>query len=89
MVYKPRIEIIGKKIKKNILHFENKKGIQATKFDKWDMFYAFVDSEIDMKMKEWCKEYMDEITKNKKLPKGIDDVIDAIWLCEIMKKSGV
>lgn len=87
MVYKPRIEVVGKRVIKNVEHFENKKGIQAIKFDKWDMFYAFIESDINMKLKEWSKENLGEITKNSKIFKPMDDIIDSIWLAQIMKKS--
>lgn len=87
IVYKPRIEKKGKKIIKEITHYENDEGKPANKFDKWDMFKAFIDSNIKSEMKDWCKEYEDEIKKNKKLPKPIDDIIDAIWLKEIIKQK--
>lgn len=87
MVYKPRIEKVGKRIIKEVMHYENTKGIQATKFDKWDMFYALLDSNLKMNLKDWCKEYEKEISKNKDVPKPIDDSIDAIFIKEIMKKQ--
>ena len=87
MVYKPRIEVKGKKIIKEILHYENNKGKQATKFDKWDMLDAFIDSDLDMKLKTWCEEHEQEIKKNKEVPKPLDDIIDSIWLKEVMKKE--
>ena len=87
MVYKPRIETKGKKIIKEIIHYENDKGKQATKFDKWDMFYAFINSEIKSELKDWCKEYSNDIAKNKELPKPIDDIVDSCFLKEIIKKK--
>ena len=78
----------GKKIIKQILHYENAKGKQATKFDKWDMFYAYIDSSINMKLKEWCIENLKEITKGKEVPKPLDDLIDSIWLKEMIKNHG-
>ena len=87
MIYKPRIEQVGKRVIKNIIHLENNKGKQATKFDKWDMFYAFIDSNIKLDLKNWCKEYEKEITKNKDVPKPLDDIIDAIFLKEMIKKN--
>ena len=86
MVYKPRIEAKGKKIIKQIIHHENNQGKNATKFDKWDMFYALVDSNINMKLKDWCKEYLLDITKGKDVPKPLDDIIDSIFLKEMIKK---
>ena len=84
-VYKPRIETTGKRIIKEILHYENNQGKQATKFDKWDMFYAFLDSNINIELKDWCINYKEEITKNKEVPKPLDDIIDAIFLKEMIK----
>jgi hypothetical protein len=89
MVYQPRIEYKGKKIIKQILHYENNKGKQATKFDKWDMFNAFIDSDLNMNLKEWCKEHEKEINKGKEVPKPLDDLVDAIWLKEIKKQGEI
>jgi len=86
MIYKPRIEMKGKKVIKEILHYENDKGKQATKFDKWDMYDAFIDSNINMELKDWCETYKAEITKGKEVPKPLDDIIDAIFLKEMVKK---
>jgi len=86
-VYKPRIESVGKRIIKQVIHYENDKGKQATKFDKWDMFYAFNKSNINLNLKDWCKEYEDKISKNKEVPKPLDDIIDAIFLKEMVKNS--
>lgn len=85
MCYEPRIEKKGKKVIKEIQHLENKNGKSATKFDKWDMLKAFIDSNLNLKFKEWCLENLDEINKNKEVPKPIDDIVDAIFLKEIMK----
>ena len=65
MTYDPRIELKGKRIIKEILHYENNKGKEATKFDKWDMFYALIDSNINMNLKDWCNKNLIEITKGK------------------------
>ena len=86
MVYKPRIEMKGKKVIKEILHYENNKGKQATKFDKWDMYDAFIESDLKMELKDWCETYKEEITKGKEVPKPLDDIIDAIFLKEMVKK---
>ena len=88
MIYKPRIEVKGKKVIKHIIHLENDKGIQATKFDKWDMLNAFMKSNLDLKLKEWCIENLGEISKNKEVFKPLDDIVDAVMLKEIMKKLG-
>jgi len=86
MIYKPRIETKGKRVIKTIFHFESPNGKEATKWDKWNMFQAFVDSDLKLELKDWCKEYEKEITKNKDVPKPLDDIIDAIFLKEIIKK---
>lgn len=85
LVYKPRIEITGKRIIKEELHLENYKGIQATKFDKWDMFNALIESDINIELKDWCIENKEKITKNKELPKPLDDIIDSLWVKEVIK----
>ena len=85
MVYKPRIEIKGKRVIKEVLHNENSKGKEASKFDKWDMLYALIDSNIHLNLKDWCKENIDRISKNKEVPKPIDDIIDSVWIKEIIK----
>ena len=87
MVYKPRIETKGKKIIKQIIHHENNKGKNATNFDKWDMFHALIESNINMKLKDWCEEYITEITKGKEVPKPLDDAIDSVFIVEILKKQ--
>jgi len=87
MVYNPRIELKGKKVIKEIAHIENNKGIQASKFDKWDMFYAFIESDIKMEIKTWCMDNLNEITKGKDVFKPADDCIDSIFLMELVKKQ--
>jgi hypothetical protein len=94
MIYIPRIELKGKKVIKEIPHFENNNGKEATKFDKWDMFYAFLESDIDMALKSWCKNNYTRITKEseigktkvREVPKPLDDIIDSIFLKEISKQ---
>lgn len=86
MTYNPRKEIKGKKIIKEIIHLENNNGKQATKFDKWDMFHAFLDNiNIKCHLKTWCQENEEKITKNKEVPKPLDDIIDSQWIKEIIK----
>lgn len=87
MIYEPRIEIKGKRVIKEIIHYENDKGKQATKFDKWDMFHSFIQSDINIPLKYWCQEYEKDITKNKDVPKPLDDIIDSIFIKEIIKNS--
>jgi hypothetical protein len=95
MIYEPRIELKGKRVIKEILHYENNNGKEATKFDKWDMFYAFLESDINMTIKDWCISNYTMITKDneigntkvREVPKPLDDIIDAIFLKEIAKQS--
>jgi len=89
MVYKPRMETKGKRVIKIIEHFENNKGTQATKFDKWDMLYAFMDSNINMEIKDWCKDNMESIEKNVDVFKPLDDIIDAIFIKELIKNQDI
>lgn len=86
IVYKPRIELKGKKVIKEILHYENKDGKQAIKFDKWDMLYALLDSHIETPIKTWLNEN-DSWKKNKDVPKPIDDIIDSFFIMEIIKNK--
>lgn len=86
MTYQPIIELKGKKKIQEIIHLENKEGKQATKFDKWDMFHAFLDNKnISCDLKIWCQENEEKITKNKEVPKPLDDIIDSYWIKEINK----
>lgn len=84
IVYTPRIETKGKRIIKEILHYENKNGKQATNFDKWDMLYALIDSNLKVSIKTWLLEN-DNWKKNKDVPKPLDDIIDSLWIMYIKK----
>jgi len=86
MVYTPRIEMKGVRVIKQVLHYENDKGKEATKFDKWDMFHAYIKSDINMKLKDWCIENYESITKVKEVFKPLDDCIDSIILMKVIKK---
>ena len=86
IAYTPRIELKGKRIIKEVLHYENKDGKQATKFDKWDMLYALIDSNLNIAIKTWLLEN-DNWKKNKDVPKPIDDIIDSLWIMYIKLKK--
>ena len=86
IAYTPRIELKGKRIIKEILHYENKEGKQATKFDKWDMLYALIDSNLNIAIKTWLLDN-DNWKKNKDVPKPIDDIIDSLWIMYIKLKK--
>ena len=51
------------------------------------MFHALIESNINMKLKDWCEEYITEITKGKEVPKPLDDAIDSVFIVEILKKQ--
>jgi hypothetical protein len=87
MIYEPRIELKGKKVIKEILHIENDKGKQANKFDKWDMFYAFLKSDMKLEFKDWCIENQEVIYKGKEVFKPGDDIIDAFFITQIIKRK--
>ena len=87
LVYQPRIEKKGKRVIKEILHYENTSGKQATKFDKRGMMICFLDSDIDLDLKEYLLANKDEIMKLKKIPKPFDDMVDSIFLMELNDKN--
>jgi hypothetical protein len=84
--YKPRKELIGKRVIKEVFHYENKDGKKARSFDKWDMFDCFLMCESNTKLKEWCIENNEDVKKVKDVPKPLDDIIDAFFIKEIIKK---
>jgi len=83
-IYKPRIELKGKKVIKEILHYENNNGKQATKFDKRDMFLCYLDSDIKHELKDYIDYNQEKILKLKDIPKPFDDIIDSFWLCKML-----
>lgn len=87
MVYEPRIEVIGKKIKKEKLHYENTYGKKATKFDKWDMFYCLINSKMILELKNWCVNNKTDLIKIKEVPKPLDDIVDSIFIKEFIKNK--
>ena len=80
LVYPPKIELVGKRVIKEKKSIVNSKGKLGKDFDKWDMFYCFLDSNISSKFKDYLNFYKNEITGLKKLPKPFDDLIDSIFL---------
>ena len=51
------------------------------------MFHAFIksDNNINMKLKDWCIEHYDEITKVKDVFKPADDCIDSVMIMKVIK----
>jgi hypothetical protein len=63
----------------------NGKGRAGGNFDKNDMFLAFLESDLDMELKNFLNN--DNIKKMKNIPKPFDDIIDSIFITEIIKKK--
>jgi len=78
MVYKL---VDGKKV------VRNNYGIAGGNFDKRDMMNALIDSDIDNKLKDFVIDNKDILLKMKSIPKPFDDVIDSIFIMEIMKNK--
>ncbi len=63
----------------------NKNGIAGGNFDKNNMFDAFIDSNIDIK--DFRNFLVDkDVNKLKNIPKPVDDIIDSIFISEIIKR---
>jgi len=79
-----------KEVKKSIakhVYGVDEKGISRNyekkaggNFNKWDMFYTLVHLNDSSKICEYCKENINDITKNKNVPKPLEDLIDAYLL---------
>lgn len=76
MVYKL---IDGQKI------VRNNKGVAGGSFDKIDMFNAFLESNIDNELKNYLINKKEDLIKMKNIPKPFDDVIDSVFIMEIIK----
>jgi len=86
-VYKPIYVTKGVRVIKKIKVIQGPTGTLGKDFDKKDMFNAFLDSKLDIQLKTHLIDNKIAFLKNKNLPKPIDDVIDAIWLCQIVKNK--
>lgn len=64
----------------------NNNGVAGGNFDKKDMFISFIDSNINNKLKDLLIDNKD-ILKMKDIPKPFDDVIDSIFIMEIVKND--
>lgn len=63
----------------------NGKGVAGGSFDKIDMLNAFLDSDIDMVLKDSLIENKETILSMKNIPKPWDDLIDSVFICEIVR----
>lgn len=86
MVYGETIIQQGKRKIKYVKVIQNPAGKLGKNFDKKDMFQTYIDSDIDMDFKNHLKDNREAFLKNKELPKPIDDVIDSIFIKEIIKR---
>jgi len=84
-VYKPIYITKGKRVIKKVKVIQDTNGKLGRDFDKKDMFEALLSSNISLDLIEHLKENKDAFLKNKDLPKPIDDIIDSIWLKEVIK----
>jgi len=75
----------GVRVIKKIKVIKGPDGKLGKDFDKKDMFNMFLASKLNMPLKEHFDFYQEKILKNKLLPKPLDDVIDSIFLKEILK----
>jgi len=65
----------------------NNKGIAGGNFDKHDMMLAFMDSKINNTLKQYLKLNNEKILAMKNIPKPFDDIIDSLFIMEIIKKN--
>ena len=80
MVYKPIN--IGKKKPK--YEYKNNLGISGGSFKKHDMFRAIIDGSINCIIFKFIIEYK-HILEMSKIPNPIEDIIDSIFACKILK----
>jgi hypothetical protein len=77
-VKKKTAELVYGVDKKGIArNFEKKAG---GNFNKWDMFYTLVDRKDNSELSKYCIDNLEEIKKNKSVPKPLEDLIDAYFL---------
>ena len=82
MVYKP-IDIGKKKPK---YEYKNSLGISGGSFKKHDMYRAIIDGKIDCIIYDFLNDYI-HILEMAKIPNPIEDIIDSIFACKILKNS--
>ena len=81
LVYKP-IDI-GKK--KSKLKYVNNQGISGGSFKKPQMFRAMIEGEIQSPIFKMLNDYK-HLMERDKIPNPIEDIIDSIFACKILKK---
>lgn len=78
MVYKT---IDSKKIVRNY------SGVAGGSFDKHDMMKAFIESDINNNFKNYVLNHKDELLRMKNIPKPLDDLVDSLFICEIVRNG--
>ena len=72
---------------------ENGKGLAGGSFKKPQMALAMIDyygktgKKINANIYDFLTSYKDEVFSMSGFPKPFDDIIDSIWLCELMKSK--
>lgn len=86
IVYGHKYITKGKRVIKKIKVIQGPNGKKGKDFDKKDMFNALIDSNLEIPLKTHLNENKEIFLKNKELPKPMDDIVDSIMLCQIVKK---
>jgi hypothetical protein len=74
----------GQPLKEHVSAINNN-GIKGGDFEKRDMFFAMLEYNLYSPILKFCIENKDEILKTKTLPKPFDDIIDSLFIKEIIK----
>lgn len=82
MVYKP-IDVGRKKPK---YEYKNNLGISGGSFKKHDMYRAVIDGKIECMIYDFLNDYI-HILEMAKIPNPIEDIIDSIFACKILKSN--
>lgn len=86
-IYGSFLQNNGKKRQKIVeVVLPNKKGVVGGNFTKTDMYDAILDSKFDSEWRSFLLEKNTDITKNKSIPKPIEDINDAFLLKSILKE---
>lgn len=78
-------EVVYGSSKKGVV--ENKDGVKGGNFTKTDMLKVVLELDNDDEFTKLCKKYSNVLLKRKKVPKPIEDVIDAYAAMCILKKE--
>ncbi len=82
MVYKPIN--VGKKKPK--LEYRNNMNVSGGSFKKHDMYRSILDGKIHNPIYDFLVEY-EHLLEMAKIPNPIEDIIDSIFACKILKKN--